>query len=159
MIPILLSWDIQKRRISLKWNGFFSLVWERGKILTKILGVLIPFHLGQKKIHFHIRRVYLKEALSFLAQWKVKKVEATFSFPNPMINGCLYGWISALETVKPSRKISVTVNFLGENQLSGEAALSLRAFLCSFKRWVFLFLREKIRRLRRGGESQWKQQI
>jgi hypothetical protein len=150
MIPFLLSWDTRKRRISLKWNGFFSLIWERGKILTRILGVPIPFRPGKKKTPFHIRRVYLKEAFSFLAQWKVKKVEATFSLPDPMINGCLYGWISALETVNPDQRVGVTVNFLGENRFSGEATLSLRAFFCHLKRWVLLLLKEKkMKRLRK----------
>ena len=62
MIPFLLSWDTQKRLVLLKWNGFLSLVWEKGKVLTKILGFPLPFHLRQKKIHFPIRWVYLKEA-------------------------------------------------------------------------------------------------
>jgi hypothetical protein len=150
MISVLLSWDTQKRRISFKWNGFFSLVRERGGILTKILGVPIRFRPRQRKIHFHIRRVYLKEALSFLAAWKVKKAEATFSLPDPMMNGCLYGWLSALETVNRDRKINVTINFLGENRFSGEVALSLRAFFHHLKEWVFLLFREKkIRRLRK----------
>ncbi len=153
MIPFLLSWDTQKRLISLKWNGFLSLVWERGKVLTKILGFPIPFRHRQKKIHFHMRRVYLKEIFSFLAKWKLRKVEGTFSLPDPMMNGLLYGWISALETVKPDRKINVTINFLGENRFSGEAALPLKAFFHHLKRWVFLLLREKkIRSPRRGGE-------
>jgi hypothetical protein len=144
MIPfLLLSWDTQKRLVSIKWNGFLSLVWEKGKILIKILGLPIPFRLGQKKIHSHIRWVYLKEAFSFLAKWKINKVEGTFSLPDPMMNGLLYGWISAFKTVKPSRKISVTINFLGENRFSGEAFLSLKAFFHHLKRWVFLLLREK----------------
>jgi len=143
MIPFLLSWDTQKRLISLKWNGFLSLVWEKGKVLTKILGFPIPFRLRQKEIHFHMRWVYLKEIFSFLAKWKLKKVEGTFSLPDPMINGLLYGWISAFETVKSGRKINVTINFLGENRFSGEAAFSLKAFFHHLKRWVFLLLREK----------------
>ncbi len=146
MIPFLLSWDTQKRLISLKWNGFLSLVWEKGKVLTKILGFPIPFRLRQKKIHFPIRWVCLKEAFSFLTKWRLKKVEGTFSLPDPMMNGLLYGWISALEIVKAGRKIHVTINFLGENRFSGEAVLSLKAFSHHFKRWVFLLLQK-----RKGG--------
>lgn len=146
MIPFSLSWDTQKRLISFKWNGFLSLVWEKGKVLTKILGFPIPFRLRQKKIHFPIRWVYLKEAFSFLTKWRLKKVEGTFSLPDPMMNGLLYGWISALEIVKAGRKIHVTINFLGENRFSGEAVLSLKAFSHHFKRWVFLLLQK-----RKGG--------
>jgi hypothetical protein len=150
MIPFLLSWDTQRRLISLKWNGFFSLVWEKGKVLMKMLSFPIPFRLRQKKSHFHIQWIYLKELFSFLAKWKLRKVEGAFSLPDPMINGLVYGWIRALEAVKPDRKISVTINFLGENRFSGEAALSLKVFFHHLKRWVFLLLREKkIRRMRR----------
>ncbi|MFB3887274.1 MAG: hypothetical protein ACE144_18780 [Thermodesulfobacteriota bacterium] len=160
MIPFLLSWDTRERRISLKWSGFFSLVWEKGRILTRIFGVLIPLRPGQKKIPFRIRSAYLKEAFSFLAQWKVKKAEATLSLPDPMINGCLYGWISALEAVHPDRRIDVAINFLGENRFSGEATLSLRAFFHHLKGWAFLLLKEeKMRRARKRGELQWKRQI
>ncbi len=146
MIPFSLSWDTQKRLISFKWNGFLSLVWEKGKVLTKILGFPIPFRLRQKKIHFPIRWVYLKEAFSFLTKWRLKKVEGTFSLPDPMMNGLLYGWISALEIVKAGRKIHVTINFLGENRFSGEAVLSLKAFSHHLRRWVFLLLQK-----RKGG--------
>ncbi len=160
MIRFLLSWDTQKSLVSIKWNGFLSLVWEKGKILMKILGFPIPSRLRKKRIHFPIRWIYLKEAFSFLTQWKVKKAEGTFSLPDPMMNGCLYGWISALEAVKPGRKISVTINFLGENRFSGEATLSPKAFFHHLKRGAFLLLKEKkMRRLRNGGESSWKQQI
>ena len=149
MIPfLLLSWDTRKRLVSIKWNGFLSLVWEKGKILMKILGFPIPFRPRQKRIHFHMQWVYLKEAFSFLTKWKLKKVEGTFSLPDPMVNGLLYGWISAFETVKPSQKISVTINFLGENRFSGEAVLSLKIFFHHLKRWVFLLLREEILRRR-----------
>ncbi len=160
MIPFLsLSWDTQKRMVSIKWNGFLSLLLGKGKILMKILGFPMPFRLRQKRIHSRMRWIYLKEAFSFLANWKVKKAEGTFSLPDPMMNGCLYGWISALETVKPNRKINVTINFVGENRFSGEAALSPKAFFHHLKRWIFLLLREKkMRRLRSGGGSQWKQQ-
>ena len=147
MIPfLLLSWDTQKRLVSIKWNGFLSLVLEKGKILMKILGFPIPFRLRQKRIHFPMRWIYLKEAFSFFAQWKLKKVEGTFSLPDPMMNGLLYGWINAFETVKPSQKIHITINFLGENRFSGEAALSPKAFFHNLKKVVVLLLRENRRR-------------
>lgn len=146
MIPFSLSWNTQKRMISLKWNGFLSLGWEKGKVLTKMLGFSIPYRFRQKRIHFRMRWVYLKEGFSFLKKWKLKKVEGTFSLPDPMINGLLYGWISALEIGKAGQKIHITINFLGENRFSGEAILSLKTFFHDLKRWVFLFLREKKKR-------------
>jgi hypothetical protein len=148
MIPVSFSWDTQKGSISLQWNGFFSFGWKKGKALTKILGFPIPFGFKKKKTHFPIRWVYLKEGFSFLSKWKLKKVEGTFSFSDPMVNGLLYGWMSAIQTGKACRKINVTINFLGENRCSGEAILSLKSFFQHLKRWVFLFLQE-----RRGKRS------
>jgi len=146
MIPFSLSWDTQKRSIFIKWDGFFSFGREKGKTLMKILGFPIRFRYRQKEIHFPMRWVYLKEAFSFLTKWKLKKVEGTFSLPDPMMNGLLYGWISAFEAGKAGRKIHVTINFLGENRFSGEAILSLKTFFQHLKRWVFLLLEEKKRR-------------
>jgi hypothetical protein len=143
MIPFLLFWDTHKRSISLRWNGFLSLVWEKGKVSTKILGFPIPFSLRQKSVPFSVRWVYLKEAFSFLTKWRLKKVEGTLSLPDPMMNGLLYGWISAFGKGKMGRKINVSINFLGENRFSGEAALPLKPFFHHFKRWVFLLLQEK----------------
>jgi hypothetical protein len=148
MIPVSFSWDTQKGSISLQWNGFFSFGWKKGKALTKILGSPILFGSKRKKIHFPMRRVYLKEGFSFLSEWKVKNVEGTFSFSDPMVNGILYGWMSAIQTGKACRKINVTINFLGENRCSGEAILPLKSFFQHLKRWVFLFLQE-----RRGKRS------
>jgi hypothetical protein len=143
MIPFSFSWDTQNRSISLKWNGFLSLVWEKGKVLTRILRFPIPFSPRQKRIHFPMGWVYLKEVFSFLTKWKIKKVEGTFSLPDPMMNGLLYGWISALETGKPGRKIHITINFLGENRFLGETVLPLKSFFHHFKRWVLLLRKEK----------------
>jgi hypothetical protein len=160
MIPFSFSWDTQKKSISLKWNGFLSLGWEKGKVLTKIIGIPIPLRLRQKKIHFPIRWVFLKETLSFLKKWRLKKVEGTLSLPDPMMNGVLYGWLTALGTTMGDRKINVSINFLGENRFSGEAILSPKVFFNYFKNSVFLLLRERRRRKAKpGGEAQWKQQI
>jgi len=146
MILFSLSWDTQKRSISLKWNRFLSLSLEKGKVLTKILKIPIPFGFKQKRIHFLIRWVYLKEAFSFLKKWKLKKMEGTFSLPDPMMNGLLYGWVSSLQTGKGDRKIHVTINFLGENLFSGEAVISPKAFFNHLKRGVLILLRERRRR-------------
>ncbi len=143
MIPVSFSWDTKKRSISLKWDGFFSFGWENGKVSTKILGFPIRFGFKPKKIHSPMRWVYLKEGFSFLSKWKLKKVEGTFSFSDPMVNGLLYGWVSAIETGKVDRTINVTINFSGENRCSGEAILPLKAFFQHLKRWIFLFLQGK----------------
>jgi len=80
--------------------GYFSLGWEEGKVLTKILGFPIPIRFRQRRVHFPLRWIYVKEAFSLLRKWRLKRAEVTFSFPDPMVNGLLYGLISALETGK-----------------------------------------------------------
>jgi len=158
MIPFSFLWDTQERSILLKWNGFLSWGWKRGNALMRIFGFPIPFNPSEKGIRLRMRWIYLKEALSFLKEWRLKKMEGTISLPDPMINGLLYGWISALETGRTGEKIHVTINFIGQNRFSGEAILPLKAFIFHLKRWVFLLLREKRRRRPdRGGESQWRQ--
>jgi len=146
MIPVSFSWDTKKRSISLRWDGFFSLGWENGKVLTKILGFPIRFGFKPPKIRSPMRWVYLKEGFSFLPKWKLKKVEGTFSFSDPMVNGLLYGWVSAIETGKVDRTINVTINFLGENRCSGEAIISLKTLLHHLRKWFFFRLREVRRR-------------
>lgn len=160
MIPFSLSWDTQKKSFSIKWDGFFSSRWEKGKISTKIFGFPIPFSPRQKKIHFSVRWVYLKEALSFLKEWRLKKIEGMLSLPDPMVNGVLYGWMSALGTRSGCGKVNISINFLGVNRFSGEAVLSPRIFFNRLRRWISLLLNEKRgRRPQRGGETQWKQPI
>ena len=104
MIPFSLSWDTQKRSILLKWDGFLSLGWEKGKVLMKILRISDSLQPQKERIHFPMRWVYLKEAFSFLKKWRLKKMEGTFSLPDPMMNGLLYGWMSALETGKTDER-------------------------------------------------------
>ena len=152
MIPVSFSWDTEKRSITLKWNGFFSFGWKMGKISKKILGFPIPYGFKRKKTHFPMRWIYLKEGFSFLSKWKLKKVEGTLSFPDPMVNGLLYGWISAIGSTETGRKLNVNINFLGENRCSGEAILSVRTLLYHFKKWLFLLFREMRGRPKRGGE-------
>lgn len=143
MIPVSFSWDTREKSISLKWSGFLSLSWKKGKVLTKFIGVTIPFRLRKKRIHFPVRWGYSKEVLSFLRGWRLKKIEGTLSLPDPMMNGVLYGWLSVLETGKRGRKINVSVNFLGENWFSGEAVLSPKVIFSRLKSWAFLLLRER----------------
>jgi hypothetical protein len=89
-----------------------------------------------------MRWIYLKGIFSFLTKWRVNKVEGALSFPDPMVNGILYGWASALETGKPNRRIRVTVNFLGENWCKGEVTVSLKTLFHHFRGWIFPLIRE-----------------
>src|SRR5512139_1657762 len=98
MIPISLSWDTQKKKIILKWNGFISSEWENGKTITKILGIPVPSRFKKREVHIPMQWVYVKGIFSFLTQWRVRKIEGTFSFPDPMVNGILYGWLSAIDS-------------------------------------------------------------
>jgi hypothetical protein len=143
MIPVSFSWDTREKSILLKWDGFLSLSWKEGKVSTKLIGVPVPFRLRKKRIHFPVRWGYAKELFSFLRRWRLKKVEGTLSLPDPMMNGVLYGWLSGLETGKRSRKVHISVNFLGENWFSGEAVLPPKALFGRLKSWVFLLLRER----------------
>ncbi len=145
MIPVSFVWDSRERSLYIKWNGFFSLGWEKGRVLKKTFGLTIPapFPSASEKIHFRtLRWTYLKEAFSFLKEWKFKKVEGSLSFPDPMVNGLLYGWLCALEKEKVDRNINLTINFLGENWCSGEATISVKALFGHLKRWILPLFRE-----------------
>ena len=158
MIPISFNWDTRKRSLLLKWNGFISSGWRSGEISMRILRLPIPLPLKKKKIQFPaklpIRWVYLKGIFSFLTGWKLKRVEGTFSFPDPMVNGVLYGWMSVFQTQKSDRKVRLTVNFLGENWCEGEMTLSLKILFQYLRSWIFPLIREmRGRKVRKGGES------
>ena len=158
MIPISLCWDTRKRSVLLKWNGLISSGWQDGKIRVKILGSPIPLSLKKNGVHLFgklpVRWIYLKGIFSFLSKWRLKKVEGTFSFPDPMINGVLYGWMSAIQAGRVDRKNRVTVNFLGENWCEGEMTLSLKIFFQYLRSWIFFLIRERRgRKGQKGGES------
>jgi len=153
MIPLSFIWDMKKRSIAFQWNGFFSLGKEREKTLVKIFGIPIPFRTKLKEVRFPIRWFYLKEGLSFISKWRLKKLEGTFSFSDPMVNGILYGWISAFGTREGDQKVNVTINFLGENGCRGEMTISLKILFHHLRRWIFPLLKEmRGRRGLRGGE-------
>ena len=158
MIPISLCWDTRIRLVLLKWNGFISSGWENGKISTKIFGLPIPLPLRRKKLQLPsrlpIRWGYLKGIFSFLTKWKLKKVEGTLSFPAPMVNGILYGWMSAIQTGRADQKVHVIVNFLGENECRGEVTLSLKILFHHLRSWIFPLIREmRGEKPKKGGES------
>ncbi len=151
MIPVSFVWDSRERSLYIKWNGFFSLGWKKGRVLKKTFGLTFPapFPSASEKIHFPtLRWTYLKEAFSFLKEWKFKKMEGSLSFPDPMVNGLLYGWLCALEKEKVDRNINLTINFLGENWCSGEATISAKTLFGHLKRWILPLLREA------GGAAQ-----
>ena len=158
MIPISLCWDTRKRSALLKWNGLISLRWQNGKILTRVLGLPIPLHFKKKGVQLPgkipIRQIRLKGMLSFFSKWKLRKVEGTLSFPDPMVNGILCGWMSAIQAESPDRKNRVTVNFLGENWCRGEMILSLKLFFQYLRSWIIPLVREmRGRKPGKGGES------
>jgi hypothetical protein len=158
MIPISLDCDTQKGALLLKWDGFISSGWRNGKMSMRILRLPIPLPLKKKKIQLPaklpIRWIYLKGIFSFLTGWKLKRVEGTFSFPDPMVNGVLYGWMSAFQAQKASGKIHLTVNFLGENWCRGQATLSLKALFHHIRSWIFPLIREmRGRKPQKGGVS------
>jgi hypothetical protein len=158
MIPISLNWDTRKRCLLLKWNGLISSGWRYGKMSMRILGLPIPLLLKKKRIRSPVKLpvqwIYLKGIFSFLTGWKLKKLEGTFSFPDPMVNGVLYGWMSAFGTQKATGKIHLTVNFLGENWCRGQATLSLKALFHHIRSWIFPLIRGmRGRKPRKGGVS------
>ena len=158
MIPISLCWDTRKRSALLKWNGLISLGWQNGKMLTRILGLPIPLHFKKKGIQLSgkipIRWIHLKGMLSFFSKWKLRKVEGTLSFPDPMVNGVLYGWMSAIQSERTDQKNRLTINFLNENWCKGEVILSLRIFFQTLRGWIIPLVREmRGRKPRKGGES------
>ncbi len=145
MIPVSFVWDTRKRSFYIKWNGFFSLGWEKGRVLKKTFGLAIPlpFPAGSGRIHFPTMRwAYLKETFSFLKEWKLKKMGGSLSFPDPMVNGLLYGWLSAIKTEKVGQKVNMSINFVGENWCSGEATISGKTLLGHLKRWILPLLRK-----------------
>ncbi len=124
MIPVKLLWDTRRKSISVKWNRFFSFTWEEGRPLVRILGFRKSLRLSGRRIPGQFQLAYLRETLSFLSKWKLDRLEGTLSLPDPMLNGMLYGWWGALNKGGPEHKFNVTINFLGENWIAGEASVS-----------------------------------
>ncbi len=146
MIPISFWWNFRNRSASIRLDGFVSSEWKRGRMTTKILGIPIPFSMTKKTIRSFrippIRWIYLRGFFSFLSKWRLKKVEGTLSLPDPMVNGVVYGWMSAVQAMKPGRKMAVTVNFSGENWLRGGLTISLRTLIHHFRTWIYPLIRE-----------------
>lgn len=157
MIPISFWCNARKRVASLKVDGFVSFEWKNGEMTTRVLEM--PLSLFQRKEKTQLfgfppaRWSYLKGMLSFLARWKIKRMEGTFSLPDPMTNGVLYGWMSALQAREADRKVAVTINFLGDNWLKGEFAISLKTLFHHLKSWIYPLIREmRQRKISKGGE-------
>jgi hypothetical protein len=158
MIPVSFCWDTQKRSVLLKWNGFISSQWKDEKISIKILGCSIPISIKNQEIQppgrLPMRWVYLKGIFTFLTKWKLKKLEGNLSFPDPMVNGILYGWASAIQGMEKNQKIHVAINFLGENWWRGEVTISLKILFHHFRSWIFPLIHEmRGKKPRKGGES------
>ncbi len=146
-MPLSLLWDTRTKSVYLRWNGFFSLGREEGKVFARIFGFPIPFPLRRsqrrKRFRGSLGWTDLKRGLSFLGKWRLKKVEGTFSFPDPMVNGLLYGWMTALGSWRDDRRVNLTINFDGENRFSGEAELSLKALSTELRGWMGRKIRER----------------
>ena len=113
-----------------------------------------PISFRKTKVGLPLRWVYLKGVFSFVSKWKVKKVDVALSFSDPMVNGSIYGWVKAVETVKGNRKINVTVNFLGENGCRGEFVIFPKVLFHHLKKWILPLLWEMRKgRPQKGGES------
>ena len=156
MIPVSLIWDTRKGSMALQWNGFFFLGWENGRVTKRLLGIPVPFGFRRKRKKSDVSKARwadMKGALAFLKKWELKKVEGTLSFPDPMVNGIAYGWLSAIEAERIGRKVNLTINFLGENWCAGEAAVSPKILFYHLGRWFFSLLRgRKGRRPQKGGD-------
>ncbi len=158
MIPISFWWNARKRSAGLKVDGFVSSEWENGKLTTKILKMPISLSLTKEKTRFSgippVRWLYLKGFFSFLTEWKMKKIGGTVSFSDPMVNGILYGWMSAARGAwDRDGKIDVTVNFSGENRLEGEFTISLKTLVRHFRSWIYPLIREmRGKKVSGGGE-------
>lgn len=142
MIPVSFIWDTRKRSIQVKWNGFFSFGWENGKVLKKVVGIPIPFDIRVKGRRMDLRGmrwIYLKRVFFLLKEWELKKVEGALSFPDPMVNGVLYGWLSVLETGRVNRRVNLSINFRGENWFTGEATISPKVLFYHLRRILPLF--------------------
>jgi len=73
-------------------------------------------------------------------------MESTLSFPDPVVNGVLYGWMSAFPIGGTDRKIHLNINFVGENWCRGEVSLSLKILFHHIKTWIFPLIREMRKR-------------
>jgi len=158
MIPISFWLNARKRSVLSKLDGVFSAEWENGRLTTKILWIHVPPSLikGNTRISGipPVRWRYLKGIFSFLSEWKVKRVEGTISFPDPMMNGILYGWMSAARAARDrGEKLDISVNFLGENWLKGKFAFSLKTLAHHFRSWIFPLIWEmRGMKVSKGGD-------
>ncbi len=147
------SWDTRKGLFVFKWNGLFSIGREGGNHTLKILGFPLRFQPSLNKVRFPVRWPTIKNGLSFLTQWRLERIEGTISFPDPMVNGVLYGWLSAVEGIKSRQRFRVTINFLGKSNVSGQASIPLKILLRHLRGWILpLFLEMARSRRKQRGE-------
>jgi len=159
MTPFKLIWDSQKGLLTLNWNRLFSIGREGEKSILKVLGIPIPLPPSPNKVTFPMRWFYIKNGISFIAHWRLERLEGTISFSDPMINGVLYGWLSALEGVKPKKKFGVTINFLGTNNFSGQASIPPRVLFTHLRRWILPLFLEMGRAKRKQREEEKQEEV
>ncbi len=148
MIPVKLLWDTRRRSILVRWNRLVSFEWGGGRPSIKVLCIRKSLKPGRREIPGRFRLAHLRETLSFLSKWKLDRVEGTISLPDPMLNGMLYGWLDTFNQNSPKRRFNVTINFLGENWIAGEASISPWAWFRYLRKFMPFprFKREKRRR-------------
>ncbi|MGQ9509741.1 MAG: hypothetical protein ACUVTN_10125 [Thermodesulfobacteriota bacterium] len=155
MIPISIRWDTQRKRLAIYWNGFWSIEWEEGRGSVKVFRIPLPVRMKRKKFYdlrFLLRMKYLKEILSFLKDWKIKRIEVSVSPHDPMMSGVLYGCSVLLQPWMKEKMIQGTVNFLGQNWFRGEVILSLKDGIDHLRKWILPLLLEMRRREKRKEE-------
>ncbi len=136
MIPFSFYWDTQRQWIGLKWDGLFSIYRERGGNFVKIFGLRFPLPVKERKIRFQMQFLSLKDIYSFISKLRIRKADVGISYPDPVINGILYGLAGALKMDEGRGRVNLRINFLGKNWFRGEITLSLRVIFYSLKRWI-----------------------
>ena len=138
---ISFSWDTRQSSVILKWSKLVSLEWTKGKAFVRVLGLPIPLAREALRSSDEFRLTHVKEAARFIREWRLDDLEGSFSFPDPMVNGVLYGLGEVFDLGQEHPKRKVTVNFVGENWLSGEASLSNVTLLRQLAAWVLPLIR------------------
>ncbi len=148
-------WDTRKRLLTFNWNRLFSVGWEGGRSILRVLGIPIRFRPKLNRVGLPIRWFYIKNVLSFLTQWRLERLEGTISSKDPMFNGVLFGLLSAIEGLRPRKRFSLTINFLGKNNFYGQASIPPKVLFTHLKRWILplFFEMREVRRKQRKEEG------
>jgi hypothetical protein len=139
------------KNFSIRFNKFLSFILEKGGSYLRILGLNIPITFKKKRFRLPLQKSFLKNLYLFIRQWKLKRIEAKISFPDPMVNGVAYGMLKVIETIKREPRVNVEINFLGINQLRGDFIISILRFFQYSRKLFFPLLKEMRRGFKKGG--------